>query len=40
MYSMVQLAVELEGDAASGGAGTVSSNVLAFKAHEAPQQVL
>ena len=40
MYSMVQLAVELEGDAASGGAGSVGSDVLAFKAHEAPQQVL
>lgn len=40
VYSMVQLAVELEGDAASGGAGSVGSDVLAFKAHEAPQQVL
>ena len=40
MYSMVQLAGELEGDAGSGGAGSVGSDVLAFKAHEAPQQIL
>ena len=40
MDSMVQLAIELKGDAAPGGAGLVGSYVLAFKAHEAPHEVL
>ena len=40
MHSMIQLAVKLEGNGSFGGAASFGFDVLAFKAHEAPQQVL
>ena len=39
IYSRVKLAVQLEGDVASRGTGSVGSDVFALKAHKSPQQV-